>query len=70
MGKNCEAGHFCKCSGHSTDTKHYEAYSGDIEPEYPGRFWGVVSYCEQAFLNEEAKGYRLFEVEEQRTYML
>ncbi|MEK4006379.1 hypothetical protein [Paenibacillus sp. FSL H3-0333] len=68
--KNCEAGHFCNCGGHSTETKHYEVYSGDIEPEYPERFWGVVAYCELAYEAEEAKGYNLLEVEEQRTYTL
>lgn len=61
--KSCEAGQFCKCGGRSTETKHFEVYSGD-------RFWGVVAYCHWAFEADEAKGYKLLEVVEQQTYTL
>lgn len=66
--KKCEAGNFCKCQGISTKTKHYEVYSGNVESDCPDRFWGVVAYCEQAFEDEEVKGWHLLEVKEQRTY--
>ncbi|GFN32535.1 hypothetical protein [Paenibacillus xylaniclasticus] len=68
--KNCQGGMFCRCNGTSQDIKYYEVFPGQLEPEYPDRFWGVIAYCEEAVKDEEEKGYMLLEAEPQRTYTL